>query len=334
MNEFLGIYWAGAHRIIFVPIVILVIFFLVKNYIRSKKVAKLLVHPKNQSVVFKYFSIKKQLLKTVFLINASILIFISLLQPQWGKKETSVAQEGRDLLIALDISRSMLAQDLKPNRLEFAKLKIRNLLKKLDFERVGLILFSGSAFLQCPLTVDHAAFLMFLDQVDVETIASGTTTIDAALSKAMQVFNDSSNRKNKLVLLITDGEDFSLNLDNVKKKAQDQNIKLFSLGVGSLQGAPVPVIGSDGKVVGHELDKDGNVAVTKLNEQLLQTMADDFGGCYFRSSYDDSDLNQLVRIIKGYEKEKFEDRKISYYQDQYPWFLGVAWFFLLLEWLL
>lgn len=334
MTEFLGIYWAGAHRLIYSPIVFLIIFLLIKNYIRSKKVSKLLVHPGNQKNIFKNFSIKKKLLKTIFLINSTVLVFIALLQPQWGKKETNVTQEGRDLLIALDISRSMLAQDLKPNRLEFTKLKIRNLLKKLDFERVGLILFSGMAFLQCPLTADHAAFLMFLDQVDVETIASGTTTIDSALQKAIQVFNDSQNRKNKIVLLATDGEDFSLNLQSVKKKAQEQNIKVFTLGVGTIQGAPVPIVNEKGEVIGHEKDKNGNIAITKLNEETLKKISEDLEGSYFRSSYDDSDLNQFVNIIKGYEKEKFEDRKLSYYQDQYPWFLGFAWLFLLLEFLL
>jgi len=266
--------------------------------------------------------------------TAILLIFLALLQPQWNKKETTVTQEGRDLLIALDISRSMMARDLKPNRLEFTKLKIRNLLKKLDFERVGLILFSGSAFLQCPLTVDHAAFLMFLDQVDVETIASGTTAIDSALLKAIQVFGESSGRKNKLVVLATDGEDFSLNLQAVKQKAQEQNIKLFALGIGTPQGAPVPIIDASGNVSGHEVDEKGNIAITKLNEELLQKMCNDLNGNYFRSSYDDSDLDQLSTIIKNYEKEKFEDRKVSYYQDQYPWFLGFAWILLLIEWLL
>jgi Ca-activated chloride channel homolog len=332
--EILGIFWAGIDRLILLPIFITIILLLIKNYKRIKNVTKVLVHPQNQKRVFKNFSITKQKVKTALLSISAVLIFIALLQPQWGKKEFNVTQEGRDLLIALDISRSMLAKDLKPNRLEFTKLKIRNFLKKLDFERVGLILFSGSAFLQCPLTVDQSAFLMFLDQVDVETIASGTTSIDSALSKSIEVFNSSQERKNKLVVLATDGEDFSLNLQRVKAKAIEQNVKVFALGVGTQQGAPVPIIDSFGNQSGHEVDSDGQIVLTRLNEEVLQKVCDDLGGNYFRASYDETDLNHLIAVIQGYEKEKFEDKKMSYYQDQYPWLLGISWVLLALEWVL
>jgi Ca-activated chloride channel homolog len=334
MIDFLGIHFANAEKLIFLPVVIFIIFLLIKNYLKAKNACKLLVHSENQKIVFPSFSIKKQLIKTVCLCGAVILIFLAWLQPQWGKKETKIVQEGRDLLILLDISRSMLAKDLKPNRLEFTKLKIRNLLKKLDFERVGLILYSGTAFLQCPLTIDHSAFLMFLDQVDVETIASGTTAVDSALNKAIEVFGQTQERKNKLVVLATDGEDFSLNLENIKRKALEQNIKLFTLGIGTLQGAPVPILDMQGNVSGHEVDEKGKIILTCLNERLLQEVSEDLGGTYLRTNYDDSDLNQLANIIKSYEKEKFDDKKMSYYQDQYPWLLSGAFLLLLLEWIL
>jgi Ca-activated chloride channel homolog len=333
MTDFLEIHFAGAEKILLLPIVFLIIFILIKNYLKNKNAYELLIHKDNHKLLFQSFSIRRQLLKTIFLTIAVVAIFLAMLQPQWGKKETKIAQEGRDLLILLDISRSMLAKDLKPNRLEFTKLKIKNFLKKLDFERVGLILFSGTAFLQCPLTVDHAAFLMFLDQVDVETIASGSTAIDSALNKAIEVY-DHSSRKNKLVVLATDGEDFSLNLEEIKRKAQAKNIKLFALGIGTLQGGPVPILDAQGNISGHEVDGKGNIVLTTLNENMLQKMCQDLLGVYFRSSYDDSDLTQLVSVIKGYEKEKFDDKKMSYYQDQYSWFLGVAFIFLLLEWIL
>ena len=201
MVDIFGIHFAGAHRIIFLPLFLFFIYLVIRQYINLKRHVGLLVHPRNQQTVLKNFSLRRQFLKTVFMVCSITLIFLSLLQPQWGKKEITTRQEGRDLLIALDISRSMLAKDLTPNRLDFTKLKIRNLLQRLDFERVGLILFSGSAFLQCPLTADHAAFLMFLDQVDVESIASGTTSMSNALLKAIEVFS-TSDRKNKLVVTL------------------------------------------------------------------------------------------------------------------------------------
>ncbi|MCK4650583.1 VWA domain-containing protein [Candidatus Babeliales bacterium] len=334
MVDFLGIYWAGAHRIIFSPFFAFAIFIIIRNYLKTRTNIELLVHKDNEKSIFKNFSLKRQFFKTACMIVCIIMIFLALLQPQWDKKEVKVAQEGRDLFIALDVSRSMLVKDLSPNRLEFTKLKIRNLLEKLEFERVGLILFSGSAFLQCPLTMDHNAFLMFLDQVDVETIASGTTCIGSAISKAIDIFSSCSERKNKLVLLATDGEDFSLNLHQVKSRAEKEDIKLFALGVGTKQGAPIPILDKKGNVVGHEKDENGQIAISSLNEKILNGICNDLSGKYFRASYNDSDLDQLVRIIEKYEKEKFEDRNISYYHDQYPWLLGVAFFMLLLEWIL
>jgi Ca-activated chloride channel family protein len=333
MVEFLGIYWAGAHRIIWLPVFVLFIFLIIRHYLRVCKSVDLLVHKDTQKYVFKHFSLRMYFVKMVCLGGVVVLLFLALLQPQWGKKEVITQQEGRDLLIALDISRSMLEKDFAPNRLEFVKLKIRNLLQKLDFERVGLILFSGSAFLQCPLTIDHAAFLMFLDQVDVETISSGTTSIGAALEKAVEVFSQ-SKRKTKLVVLATDGEDFSVNLSQMRAKAEQEQIRVFSLGVGTLDGAPVPIVDVKGNVVGHEVNDQGGIVLTKLNETLLRNISKDLRGNYFRVTYNDSDIDGFARIIKQYEKEKFEERKISYYHDQYPWLLGFAFILLLLEWVL
>lgn len=332
--DFLGVHFAGASRVIYFPVFLFFIWLFFKNFRRVKIVVARLVHFKNKKLLFGGFSVSKQRLKTWLLSLSLVLIFLALLQPQWGKKENTVVQEGRDLLIVLDISRSMLAQDLKPSRLEFTKLKIRNLLNKLSFERVGLMLFSGSAFLQCPMTSDYSAFLMFLDQVDVETIASGTTSIDKALQKSINVFSRISNRKNKLVLLATDGEDFSTQLKSVKRLAKEQDIKVIAWGIGTTDGAPVPKIDSYGRQVGHETEQDGTVAMTKLDEKKLKDLTEFLSGDYVKSTLNDSDLNRTVKFINKFEKEKFTDKKISMYEDQYPWLLGVAWIFLVLEWLL
>ena len=334
MVEFLGIYWAGADRLIYFPLFVIAIALIIKRYDKIKLTSNQLCHKNNSKLLLKNFSLKRQFFKTLFLCCALGSLFIALLQPQWNKKEQIVVQEGRDLLIMLDISRSMLAQDLKPNRLEFAKLKIRTLLSKLQFERVGLILFSGSAFLQSPLTADHPAFLMFLNQVDTEVISSGTTAIDNALQKAVEVFSQSKDRKSKLALLITDGEDFSLNLDPIKQKAAELDIKLFALGIGTPDGAPIPKFDHKGNQIGHEKDETGTIALTKLNEQLLKNMCQTLNGHYFRATNQDTDLKNLTYLIQKFEKEKFTDRKISRYEDQYSWFLGIAWLLLLVEWIL
>jgi Ca-activated chloride channel family protein len=334
MTDMMGIHWAGIDRIIALPLLLLAIVFIIRNYQRIKKGVHLLVHPLHTKHIFKNFSLRAQLSKSVFLILAFIFIFLAFLQPQWGKKEQVIAQEGRDVLIVLDISRSMTAKDLSPTRLDFAKLKIRTLLSKMACERVGLIIFSGSAFVQCPLTIDHAAFLMFLEQVDTESISSGTTAIDKALSKALDVFSSSPDRKNKLVVLLTDGEDFSTDLQSVQSTATQENVHLFALGIGSTEGAPIPKINPDGSPAGHETDENGNIVLSTLNENMLQKLCTTLNGHYLRATYDDSDVDTIVSKIMRYEKEKFSDRKMSLYEDQYPWLLGLAWICLILEWIL
>ncbi|MFH1643718.1 MAG: VWA domain-containing protein [bacterium] len=333
MVDIFELHWASLNNFIYAPIFLLFALLILKNYKTVKNIVNLLVHKSNQKILFPGFSSSRQKIKTFLLIASLTCIFLALLRPQWGKKENVIVQEGRDLLIVLDVSRSMLAKDLKPNRLEFIKLKIRNLLDKLKFERVGLILFSGSAFLQCPLTSDYPAFLSFLNSVDVETIASGTTSIDQALLKATEIFSNSADRKNKLVLLATDGEDFSTNLNSVKQRAKKENIKVLSWGIGSTQGAPIPKLDKFGKQIGHEEEK-GKVALSKLNEEKLKQISSYLQGHYIKSTNSDSDLNYISSLIESFEKESFEDKKLSLYQDQYPWFLGLAFVMLLLEWLL
>ncbi|KKQ49745.1 MAG: von Willebrand factor type A [candidate division TM6 bacterium GW2011_GWF2_38_10] len=334
MNDIFGIHWASFDNCVYIPLFIAFFVLAIKQFLRIKKSYQVLVHPDNASKIFKHFSLTRFFFRTVFLCSALVFIFIALLQPQWGKRDEQVIQEGRDLLIVLDVSRSMLAQDFSPNRLAFAKLKIRTLLETLSCVRVGLIAFSGSAFVQCPLTVDHAAFLMFLEYLDVESISSGTTAIDRALSSAIKLFAQYEGRKNKNVILLTDGEDFSMDLEVVKKEASEHNIRVFALGIGSVQGAPIPEFDERGRPSGHVKDSDGNVVVSRLNESLLQSMCKDLEGAYFSAGYKDDDVQQIARLVQKMEKEKITDKKISLFEDHYPWFLGVAWVLLLLEWII
>ncbi len=327
------IYFANLQKLYLLPIFILLIILFIRNYYRLKKTYLQLVSIKHSKIVFPNFSLPKQRIKLFLIIFALITLFIAILRPQFGSREVNVTQEGRDLLIVLDVSRSMLVKDIKPNRLEFAKLKIRNLLEKLSFERVGLIIFSGSAFVICPLTSDYSAFLMFLNQVDVESISSGTTAFDKALLKVIDTYFLQKNRKNKLVLFLTDGEDFSSNLNSVKKQSAQLNLKVFALGLGTEGGGPIPILDEYGKQLGHEIEQNGKPAISKLNESLLKIMCQELGGDYFRSSYDDSDIGFIIDSVQKFEKEKFEERKITQFEDRYPWFLGAAWILILLEWL-
>lgn len=330
----MNLHFAGLHRLIFTPVFIMLGILAIRNCLKILLAIKKITHPTTQPIVLPNFSSRKQITKTILLICSLFFLALAWLQPQWGKQEQTVVQEGRDVLILLDVSRSMLAEDLSPTRLDFAKLKIRNLLERLTVERVGLILFSGSAFVQCPLTSDRSAFMLFLDQVDQHTISGGTTAIDGALRKAIEVFESSGERKNKLTLLMTDGEDFSTNLSDVQHKARELGITLFILGIGSKDGAPVPKFDYEGKRTGCETDQAGTIVLTKLNEPLLEETAKKLNGFYLTASYDDQDINRLVGTITSFEKERFNDKKLSLYEEQYHWFLAIAWILLALEWIL
>ena len=263
-----------------------------------------------------------------------IFLCLALLRPQWNKSEETIMQEGRDLYVALDISRSMLATDCNPNRLIFAKEKIKKLIQHLSCERVGLILFSGSAFVQCPLTSDYSAFNLYLDAVDAELISSGTTALDQAIMQALTSFEAVPERKNKLLVLFTDGEDFSHNLHDVKQQATEAHLSIFTVGIGTPEGAPVPLFDVHGKLIGHQKDKYGGVVISRLNEGILSSLAQDAGGTYIRATNNDDDIMMFINKVQVFEKEQLAERKHSRYEDQYHYFLLVSFICFALEWLL
>jgi len=332
--EIFGITFASTQNLVFLPLLFLGIFFIIWKFIKKLRNIKKLSAGQCRVKLIQNFSKFKGFVKVFLLIIGFLFLFLALLQPQWNKKEEVVQQEGRDLFVAIDISRSMLAEDYKPNRLEFAKKKIKKLLNTLKSERVGLIIFSGSTSIQCPLTSDYAAFFMFLDQLDVETIASGTTAIDQPIKKVLQVFKSMPSKKNKLLVIFTDGEDFSSNLASVRQEAAKEGLTIFTMGVGTIDGVPVPLIDKRGNRVGHIKDGRGNVVISRLNEGILRSIAQDSGGVYIKLQENDSDIRDLLSYVQKFEKEKFEDKKITKLQEQYPYFLLVSFVCFAIEWLL
>ncbi len=287
-----------------------------------------------QSILILNFSSSKQYIKTGFFIMGLIALCIAVLRPQWSKKEQLIAQKGRDILIALDISKSMLAQDCEPNRLERAKKKIRRLLQMLDSERIGLLLFSGSAMVQCPLTNDYGAFHMFLDHVDVETISSGSTALDSAVKEGLRLFTHTPQGKHKLIVFFTDGEDFSSHLAQVKQEAQKEEIRIFTVGMGTPEGAPIPLYNDNNIQSGHQKDRTGKVVISQRNDEILSSLAKDMGGIYVPMADNGTDLHQLVSQVQRIEKGQFADKKMNQMEDQYHWFLLVGLLLLAIEWIL
>lgn len=281
------------------------------------------------------FSHMRRIVKTLMLVVAFLCCACAVLMPQWGMREETIQQEMRDVLVMLDISRSMYAQDMKPTRLEFMKSKVRQLLPRLAFERVGLLLFSGTAFVQCPLTNDYSAFLLFLQQVSPESLSSGTTSLKVAFQEGARLFARSSGRTHRLVVLITDGEEFVSETDELVRIVQQERMTVFAWGVGSENGAPVPRIAPDGSLNGYEKDVEGKPVFTKLNAVLLESLARECGGEYITAGYDSSDIESCQAFFERHERERSgEELHVQRYNEQYFWFLGVAFVMFLIEWLL
>lgn len=265
---------------------------------------------------------------------AALGMMIALMRPQGDAVELLVHAQGRDVVFALDISRSMLAADLAPNRLTIAKEKIINALSLLKGERVGLILFSSTAFVQCPLTDDLKLFKMLLDAVDSETVSRGSTALDVVLLAAIDLFKRMPERKSKLVVMLTDGEDFSTNLESVRREVHELGMHLYIIGVGSPQGAPIPILDMHGKQSGFEKDEQGAVIMSRLQENLLSNLAHSVDGWYGTATRDASDINHIIDRVKQFEKEELADKKVENRAELYWYPLVVSVICLLLEWLL
>ncbi len=323
-----GITWLTAQYAVYLfPCIVLAIILLVRRVVWQKKLAAVLGTVRN-------FSLSKKIIKTLLLSAGLIFLALALLRPSWEDAHEVVSQEGRDIIIALDISRSMLAQDMPPSRLEFAKKKIKDLVSRFKAERVCLMAFSGVPFIQCPFTTDVAAFLTFLDLIDVESISTGTTALDKALNKAVETFQEFPAKKHKIMVIFTDGEDFSPLSENTDEKIQNLGLSVFAVGVGTEQGAPIPLTDEQGKPAGHVKDEKGSIVITRLNEPLLKKIAAQTHAQYLRASADDSDIDQLVADIQHFEKEKFEDKMIATKQEKYFIFAALAFFCFLLEWII
>ncbi len=329
-----GINWASFDSFYCLYFLMPILFLLIYRGMKNRWQRRTIVADRYINLMMSHYSIVKKIIKSVLIFIGTTFLLAALLRPQWGKQEQMVAQEGRDVIIAVDISRSMLAQDVKPNRLHFAKQKIKKLLYNLSCERVGLIVFSGSTIIQCPLTTDYGAFFLFLDQLDVDTISQGTTAIDQAIKTSLQVFESIPTRKTKLLIAFTDGEDFSTDLQGVKDKVIQDGLSIFTVGVGTAHGAPVPILDEHAKQIGWEKDEKGRVVMSCLNEHLLAQVALQSGGKYIHAVPGDEDIFLLMNSINKFEKDKLEDKTFAALQEQYPYFMIVSFLCFALEFIL
>lgn len=261
------------------------------------------------------------------------LLIIGAANLQSGSKMEKVKREGIDIFLCVDISNSMLAEDISPNRLERSKQAIYKLISKLSGDRVGVVVFAGNAYVQLPITTDYSAAKMFLSTVNTNLIPVQGTEIGRAIVLAIKSFGDSDH--NKAIIIISDGEDHE-NGDAVKaaQEATKCGIKIYTIGMGLDNGAPIPVYNKYGKKTGYKKDKDGNTIITKLDDNILRQIAEIGDGIYVRASNSNVGLDKIYDDINKAEKSEIEANVFTDYDDQFQWFVGAAIILMIIEILL
>ena len=267
----------------------------------------------------------------LYLIGFSFLI-LGICNLQSGSKLKDVKREGADIMLCLDVSNSMLAQDLSPNRLERAKMAIENMINKLQGDRLGIIIFAGEAYVQLPITTDYSTAKLFLESINTKIVPTQGTNIADAINKAVESFGKDEG-KNKAIVIITDGENNEEAQESAVDAAEEagkKNIVIHTIGVGSESGVPIPNV-VDGIVSGYKKDDAGNTIVTKLDSKILQQISGATDGVYVQASTSDVGLDAILNKIAELDKKQLESKMFADYEDQFQWFLGAALLFLTIE---
>ena len=276
------------------------------------------------------FDAKRYFWKNVLLCLAFTAAVGAMARPQWGFEWSKVKRQGVDIFLAIDTSKSMLTEDVKPNRLERSKLSARDLLKKLKGDRIGLIAFAGDAFLMCPLTVDYSGFLLSLDDLSAEAIPRGGTDIGRAIEEAMKGYEEVPAQY-KAIIIVTDGENWEGDTMRWARAAAAKKIRIYTVGIGTREGELVRVVNDQGQAE-FVKDKDGNFIKSRLNEKLLNEIAAATGGAYVRASGAESGLDYLYdNELTKLERRDIESEVEKKYHERYQWFVAIALILLLLE---
>jgi Ca-activated chloride channel family protein len=295
----------------------------------KKKAQHIIGDDKTVERLIEQRSYSKPLMKFILLVLAFIFLVIGIVDPRIGSKLEKVKREGIDIFIALDVSNSMLAEDIKPNRLERAKMAISNLIDKLEGDRIGIVVFAGNAYKQLPLTTDYGAAKLFLSAIDTRIVPSQGTAIGAAINLAASSFDN--DKHNKAIVIITDGENHEDDAVGAAKAAAEKGIKVFTIGMGLPEGAPIPIKDKYGNRSGFKKDQKGSTVITKLNEEMLQKIAAAGNGSYARANNAGVGLTKIYNDINKIQKKEIETKQFTDYEDRFQIYLALALLFLILE---
>lgn len=265
----------------------------------------------------------RPIFKFIIMMLALAFLIIGMANPRTGSKLEKSKHKGIDVMLVIDVSNSMLANDIKPNRLERAKMAISKMIDKLEDDQMGVIIFAGQAQTLLPITPDFAAAKMFVNSVSTDMLSTQGTAIGAAIDLAA-ASTDKKSKNKKAIIVISDGENHEDDAVQASENAAKQGIIVYTIGMGSAEGGPIPVIGNKGLQSEYKKDKDGNTVVTKLNEQMLEQISAAGKGIYVRASTNDAGLDKIMKDIEKLDKKEYEAKNFSDYTNLFQYFLAVC----------
>jgi len=271
--------------------------------------------------------------KAILRVSAVVLTLLALARPQFGTRVETVRSVGQDIMIAVDLSQSMMAEDVAPNRLERARLAIFRLMGQLNGDRIGLVAFAGTAFVQSPLTIDYRAAGLFLGAMRPDIMPVQGTDLGAALRVSLDAL-DQGARDARVVVIVTDGEDHEDDFEAELERAASTGVRVHVVGIGSSEGVPIPVFDAQGRREGFLRDEDGTVVTTRLGEQTLRAVAERTGARYVTAGAGGSGFDDLVNELARAEGEALEERQVTQFEEQFQIFVALALALLTVEWLL
>ena len=275
-------------------------------------------------------SLFKSALKAIVLSLVFVCIAIALVNPKIGTKLETVRSQGVDIVFAVDVSKSMLAEDMAPNRLEKAKQLVIQIVNNLVSDRVGIIAYAGKAFPQLPITTDYSAAKMFLQSMNTDMLSSQGTAINEAIKLAMTYYDD-EEQTNRILIIISDGEDHSEIAIEAAEEAANQGIRIFTIGVGDVKGGPIPIKNQNGIVLNYKKDNEGETVITRLDEETLINIADKANGAYINGKNTNDVINEIKDVLSKMDKKEFEAKQFADFKDQFQWFLAAGIFLLFLD---
>lgn len=274
-------------------------------------------------------SVFKGILKLILWCLAIACFVMALVNPKFGTRLETVKREGVDLVFAIDVSKSMLAEDIAPNRIEKSKQIATQIINNLVSDRIGIIAYAGKAYPQLPITTDYSAAKLFLQNMNTNMLSSQGTAIDDAINLAKTYYDD-EEQSNRVLFIISDGEDHSEQAVNAAESASEEGIKIFTIGVGKTEGGPIP-LKENGITESYKKDKNGETVITKLDEAVLKQIASEANGKYINGMNTANVVDEVKKTLEELDKKEFETKKFTEYNHQFQWFLGLGIFFLFLD---